>query len=171
MAKLGGNTNSATSQWFFNLANNPSLDAPDANNFFVVFGHVIAGTNVLNIFNTFQNYNGTQQSNLVANVDPSLNNVYYPNFASCPLRYPVVAQTNFIFVDISLLQIAIRPVVGGRNQIAWNSATGLTNIVEFTTNFPPAWNTLVTTNGNGTRMTVFDNKSSPTRFYRVRVIY
>ncbi len=86
MAKLGGNTNSATSQWFFNLTNNAFLDAPDANDFFVVFGHVIAGTNVLNIFNAFQNYTGTQQSNLVANIDANLNYAYYPNFASCPLR-------------------------------------------------------------------------------------
>ena len=60
MAKLGGYTNSATSQWFFNLTNNISLDAPDTNNFFVVFGHVITGTNVLNLFNTFQTFNGTQ---------------------------------------------------------------------------------------------------------------
>ena len=66
MAKLGGDTNSATSQWYFNLTNNAFLDAPDTNDFFVVFGHVIAGTNVLNIFNSFQNYTGTQQSNLVA---------------------------------------------------------------------------------------------------------
>jgi cyclophilin family peptidyl-prolyl cis-trans isomerase len=171
MAKLGGNTNSATSQWFFNLANNSFLDAPDSNNFFVVFGHVLAGTNVLNTFNTFQNYNGTQPSNLVANIDPNLNYAYYPNFASCPLRYPVLVQTNFIFVDISLLQIAIQPAAPGGEQIAWNSATGLTNIVEFTTNFPPAWNTLVTTNGNGTRMTVVDNAGSPRRFYRVRVVH
>jgi cyclophilin family peptidyl-prolyl cis-trans isomerase len=163
MAKLGGNTNSATSQWFFNLANNSSLDAPDTNNFFVVFGHVIAGTNILNVMNQFQYWNGTQTSNLVYN--------WGSPFDTLPLRYPSLAQTNFLFVDISLLQVAIRPVVGGRNQIAWNSATGLTNIVEFTTNFPPVWNTLVTTNGDGTRMTVVDNKSSPRRFYRVRVVH
>lgn len=163
MAKLGGNTNSATSQWFFNLTNNPSLDAPDVNNFFVVFGHVIAGTNILNVMNQFQYWNGTQTSNLVYN--------WGSPFDTLPLHYPSLAQTNFLFVDISLLQVSIRPVVGGRNQIAWNSATGLTNIVEFTTNFPPAWNTLITTNGDGTRMTVFDNKSSPSRFYRVRVVY
>jgi peptidyl-prolyl cis-trans isomerase A (cyclophilin A) len=54
MAKLGGDTNSATSQWYFNLANNTALDAHDTNDFFVVFGHVIAGTNVLNMFNNFQ---------------------------------------------------------------------------------------------------------------------
>lgn len=54
MAKVAGNTNSATSQWFFNLANNTVLDANDVNNIFVVFGKVVRGTNVLNLFNAFQ---------------------------------------------------------------------------------------------------------------------
>src|SRR4030095_462129 len=48
MAKLAGNTNSATSQFFFNLKNNLFLDAHDSNNFFTVFGRVVRGTNVLN---------------------------------------------------------------------------------------------------------------------------
>jgi peptidyl-prolyl cis-trans isomerase A (cyclophilin A) len=65
MAKLGGDTNSATSQWFFNLANNTFLDAADTNNLFVVFGHVVRGTNVLNAFNQFQYFNGTQVTNVV----------------------------------------------------------------------------------------------------------
>ncbi len=58
MAKLGGNTNSATSQWFFNLADNTFLDANDTNNLFVVFGHVVRGTNVLSIYNSFVNWSG-----------------------------------------------------------------------------------------------------------------
>jgi cyclophilin family peptidyl-prolyl cis-trans isomerase len=164
MAKLGGDTNSATSQWFFNLVDNTFLDAPDTNNFFVVFGHVIKGTNVLNIFNNFQNYTGTQQSNLVANLSANFGS----NFASCPLLYPSITSTNFVFIDITLLQVAIQPVAGGR-QISWNSAAGMTNIVEFTTNLPPVWNTLASTNGTGARMTVVDTAASPNRFYRVRV--
>ena len=168
MAKLGGNTNSATSQWFFNLANNTSLDASDANNLFVVFGHVIKGTNILNQFNSFQNYTGTQSSNLIANIDANLNYVYYPNFATCPLLYPNLATTNFVFLDITLLQVAIQPVAGGR-EISWNSAAGLTNIVEFTTHLPPTWNPLVSTNGNGARMAVVDAATDPRRFYRVRI--
>ena len=54
MAKLGGATNSASSQWFINFADNSFLDAPDTNNLFVVFGHVVSGTNILNILNNFQ---------------------------------------------------------------------------------------------------------------------
>jgi cyclophilin family peptidyl-prolyl cis-trans isomerase len=170
MAKRGGDTNSASSQWFFNLTNNISLDAPDTNNFFVVFGHIIAGTNVLNTFNTFQTYNGTQSSNVILNIDPNLGFVFFPNFETCPLRFPVLTQTNFVFMDISLLQVAITNGNGGE-QISWNSATGLTNIVEFTTNFSPVWNTLIITNGTGARMTVTDSAVAPSRFYRVRVIY
>jgi cyclophilin family peptidyl-prolyl cis-trans isomerase len=167
MAKLGGNTNSATSQWFFNLTNNPSLDAPDANDLFVVFGHVIQGTNILNLFNNFQTYTGTQSSNLVYDASQD----YGPAFADLPLLYPSLNPANFVFLDITLLQVAIETNGSGGEQISWNSATGLTNIVEFTTNLPPVWNTLITTNGTGARMTVTDTAVAPSRFYRVRVTY
>src|SRR6266436_4373743 len=51
MAKLGGDPNSATSQWFFNLGNN-STNLDFQNGGFTVFGRTVRGTNVLNIFNT-----------------------------------------------------------------------------------------------------------------------
>jgi cyclophilin family peptidyl-prolyl cis-trans isomerase len=168
MAKISGDTNSATSQWYFNLANNTGLDAPDTNNLFVVFGHVIAGTNVLNLFNSFQYYDGTQTSNVVVNATSVF--PFLP-VSSLPLLHPSLIATNFIFMDISLLQIAIQPAAGGGQQISWNSATGLTNIVEFTTNFPPVWNTLAVTNGTGARMAVVDTAIQPKRFYRVRVTF
>ena len=167
MAKLGGNTNSATSQWFFNLNNNAFLDAPDTNDFFVVFGHVIGGTNVLNIFNHFQNWSSIPApapTNLV------LNGYYAPPLNTLPVltsNFPPTASS-FVMIDITLLQVAIQPVAGGES-ISWNSATGLTNIVEFTTNLPPAWNTLAVTNGTGARMTVTDTAADPRRFYRVRI--
>jgi cyclophilin family peptidyl-prolyl cis-trans isomerase len=167
MAKLGGDTNSATSQWYFNLTNNLFLDAHDTDDFFVVFGHVIQGTNILNIFNNFQNYTGTQTSNLIADESSQFGSA----FADLPLLYPSLNSTNFVFIDISLLQVAIQTNGSGSEQISWNSATGLTNIVEFTTNFPPVWNTLTTTNGTGARMTVTDTAVAPRRFYRVRVTY
>ena len=170
MAKLGGNTNSATSQWFINLANNTFLDAPDTNNLFVVFGRVIRGTNILTTLSAFKNYTGTEKSNLVANVDSLLGNVYYPNFASCPLLKPSFTETNLLFFDITLLQVAVKPVLGGR-EISWNSAASLTNVVEFTTNFPVQWTTLTRTNGNGNRFTVIDSSGNQQRFYRVRVEY
>jgi len=172
MAKLGGNTNSATSQWYFNLANNSFLDAADTNNLFVVFGKVVRGTNVLNVFNTFQNYNGTQTSNLVANVDSLLNFAYYPNFASCPLLRPVLSESNLIFLDITLLNVRVTLKAGGVREISWNSVSNRVNHVEYTANFPPAWNSLVATNGNGNQIKVLDtNTVNDVRFYRVRVAY
>ncbi|HZL14292.1 MAG TPA: peptidylprolyl isomerase [Verrucomicrobiae bacterium] len=170
MAKLPGDTNSATSQWFFNLTNNSALDAPDTNDFFVVFGHVIAGTNVLNTFNSFKYW--------IGNPAPSPTNLVLYHYYAPPLdTLPVLASNfpptvnDFVFVDISLLQVAIQTNGNGGEQISWNSASGLTNIVEFTTNFPPVWNTLTTTNGTGARMAVEDNADAPSRFYRVRVNY
>jgi len=46
MAKLGGDPNSATSQWFINLADNPNLDGDDGQGggFFTVFGQVVASS-------------------------------------------------------------------------------------------------------------------------------
>lgn len=109
MAQSGGETNSATSEWFFNLTNNPSLDEHNSNGFFVVFGHVIAGTNLLNIFYNFQYYTGTQTSNLVADEEEDLG----PPFEDLPLLYPSLASTNFVFIDITLLQVAITNTSGG----------------------------------------------------------
>jgi peptidyl-prolyl cis-trans isomerase A (cyclophilin A) len=169
---LGSNTNSATSQWFFNLADNSFLD--NTNELFCVFGHVISGTNVLNEFNNFQNWvswatNGPPPSstNLVLNGYYSLPANTLPVFSS---NYPPPLTTNnLVMFDISLMQIGIQAVGDGK-QISWNSATGLTNLVEYTTNFT-TWTTLATTNGTGARMTVTDTSPTPNRFYRVQVTY
>ena len=164
MAKLEGNTNSATSQWYFNLANNSFLDAADTNDLFVVFGHVVRGTNVLNGFNGFQYFDGTQTSNLVYQGQA-------PPFDTLPLLHASLADTNLVFIDISLLQVSVVNLADGSRQISWNSAAGMTNAVEFTTNLPPIWNTLLQTNGSGNRMSTTDTTQGPSRFYRVRVSY
>jgi cyclophilin family peptidyl-prolyl cis-trans isomerase len=165
MAKLGGDTNSATSQWYFNLTNNSFLDAADTNYLFVVFGHVVRGTNVLNAFNGFQYYNGTQTSNLVYQGEP-------PPFDTLPLlRASLVSDSSLVFIDITLLQVAVANLPGGAHQVSWNGPAGMTNVVEFTTNLPPVWNTLVQTNGTGARMSVTDVATEPNRFYRVRIPY
>jgi cyclophilin family peptidyl-prolyl cis-trans isomerase len=161
MAKLGGDTNSATSQWFFNLTNNAFLDAPDTNNFFVVFGHVVRGTNILNTLSSFQYWDGSQKTNLVYNWGSPFNEL--------PLLYPSLYDTNFFYIDVTLLQVQVSPAPGGGRQIAWNSAAAMTNVVEFTTNMPPIWTTLVRTNGTGSRVSVTDLAPAPGRFYRVRV--
>jgi cyclophilin family peptidyl-prolyl cis-trans isomerase len=57
MARIGGEADSASAEFFFNLTNNAVLDTIDGG--FTVFGHVVntsgprSGTNLLNYFNTF----------------------------------------------------------------------------------------------------------------------
>jgi cyclophilin family peptidyl-prolyl cis-trans isomerase len=59
MARVGGQTNSASADFFFNLNDNTSLDTADGG--FTVFGRVIntdgpnTGTNLLNTFRSFSN--------------------------------------------------------------------------------------------------------------------
>ena len=63
--------NSATSQFFFNLADN-SASLDNATNYYCVFGQVLRGTNILNIFNelspggggvvNMENFYGTNSS-------------------------------------------------------------------------------------------------------------
>ena len=62
MARIGGDTNSASAEFFFNLTNNPHLNEVDGG--FTVFGRVVGtvsnftGTNMLNKFNTLTRDNG-----------------------------------------------------------------------------------------------------------------
>jgi hypothetical protein len=81
--------------------------------------------------------------------------------------YPEYYQLDY--VDISLLSVQLT-LTNHQRQISWNSATGMTNIVEYSNVLPPMWNTLLTTNGNGSRYTITDpTAASGSRFYRVRV--
>jgi len=57
MAKLGGDPNSATSQWFFNLANN-AANLDSQNGGFTVFGEVTAGMDVVDAIAAVQTYDG-----------------------------------------------------------------------------------------------------------------
>jgi cyclophilin family peptidyl-prolyl cis-trans isomerase len=169
MAKLGGDTNSATSQWFFNLTNNASLDANDTNDLFVVFGHVIRGTNVLNVFNSFVNWFGyfspPQDTNLVLQY-------YQAPFDNLPLLQPNTYDSNFVYLDITLLQLAVKPQPSGARLLTWDSPSGMTNILEYATNLPPVWSTLVQTNGTGAPIAILDPAvADRSRFYRVRVTY
>jgi cyclophilin family peptidyl-prolyl cis-trans isomerase len=169
MAKTS-DPNSANSQFFFNLANNSgSLDNTNNSGGFTVFGHVVCDTNgVLAFFNTLSTSGyGIVPMGVVYPTDSLAVNV----FNNLPVTYAgyVPPRYNQLqYVDISLLSVQIS-ATNHQRQISWNSATGMTNVVEFTLALPPVWRTLIATNGNGSRFTVTD--PSPTnafRFYRVR---
>jgi cyclophilin family peptidyl-prolyl cis-trans isomerase len=158
MARLGGVTNSATSQWFFNLGNNSFLDSVDGG--FTVFGRVLRGTNVLNRFN---NTTLTNRIFVLPLGDP---------FNELPVLSVTPTFRDLVYVDISLLNIQTASLPNGQREISWTSISNRPNHVEFTTAFPPSWQPLLSTNGTGALMRALDtNRTGTSRFYRVRVDY
>lgn len=168
MAKVGGDTNSANSQFFFNLNNNTFLDAANADGFFTVFGRIIGArsTNVLNMY-LFRRLNDG-----VKNLQGQLG----PEFITLPVTYsgtraPTLADLEY--ADISVLKLSVAATNGTR-ELSWNSlSTNHVYHLEFTTDLTPQWQTLVSTNGigmNGQTMRITDSSASaPRRFYRVRI--
>lgn len=158
MARVGGQTNSASSQWFFNLANNAPLDSVDGG--FTVFGRVVRGTNTLNRFNNTAVSNGIYRLQLEKPLD------------ELPVLSTNPTYNDLLYVDISLLNIRVASIGRGRREISWMSVSNKPNHVEFTTAFPAVWLALASTNGNGQTMKFVDSENTgPSRFYRVRIDY
>jgi cyclophilin family peptidyl-prolyl cis-trans isomerase len=166
MARRGGVTNSATSQWFFNLGNNSVLDSVDGG--FTVFGRVVRGTNVLNVFRTFS-ASPSATTNLIRDYRLILGDA----FGELPLLTPNATYNDLLYVDVSLLNVRVRRLTNDTCRIAWTSVAGKTNRVEYANKVPPAnWNLLVATNGTGATLNVTDSSTNAARrFYRVRVEY
>jgi peptidyl-prolyl cis-trans isomerase A (cyclophilin A) len=88
MAKLGNDANSATNQWFFNLANN-SANLDEQNGGFTVFGEVVGdGMDVLNAIEALPTFNATE---------------FYPSaFTNVPLQGDTannpLDETNFVII-------------------------------------------------------------------------
>lgn len=161
MAKAAGDTNSASSQWYFNTANNAFLDANDTNNLFVVFGRVLRGTNLLSDFNARRPGFGIYTN--IGGVFRALPVNYVGTF------YPY--YSDLIYVDVTLLNVKVQ-VTDSLREISWNSVSGKTNQVQFTTSFPPVWQTLASTNGTGSTIKITDAAANgPPRFYRVIIEY
>jgi cyclophilin family peptidyl-prolyl cis-trans isomerase len=96
MAKLPNDPNSATSQWFLNLADNSAnLDAQNGG--FTVFGHVIAGMDVLELFNS--SFNSTTGGWGVYNASGTLGG----NFTELPLLANFLNTANFIYTPVTIL--------------------------------------------------------------------
>lgn len=170
MAKLDGDPDSASSQWFFNLADN-STNLDNQNGGFTVFGQVVGGTNVLNQINALSK----SETNAGGIVDLRW---WYGSQAAVFSDLPVSSgldRPRFVdlsYVDVSLLGVQAQAVGSGKRQISWKSVGNKVNTVEFATNLPPVWQTLATTNGTGSVVSVTDSSTSNSRrFYRVRVDY
>ena len=164
MAQSGTDRNSATSQWFFNTANNSAGQPNDLdalNGGFAVFGRTVRGTNLLASFNNrFNGFGLVDLGGAFSELPVNFIGLSFPTY------------TDLIYVDISLLNVQVKKVANNAREISWTSVTNRPNVVEFTTNFPPAWQTLVNTNGNGLTLQVTDDSTNaPRRFYRVRVNY
>ena len=103
MAKVGNVPDSATLQWFINLANNVFLDS--SNGGFTVFGRVVEGFDTLEKFNTdFPEY--PSQGRGVYDVRPrDENGTPNPNspFGELPLLDNQLASENFIFTDLAVI--------------------------------------------------------------------
>jgi cyclophilin family peptidyl-prolyl cis-trans isomerase len=121
MAKLGGNANSATNQWFINLANN-SANLDVQNGGFTVFGQVIGnGMDVLDAINALQKFN------------------FQGAFESIPLRdYTTQNQTDNVEVtDRHLVLVTSIVVIDGAANTAAN-LTPVPNTLLTQTTTPPA---------------------------------
>jgi peptidyl-prolyl cis-trans isomerase A (cyclophilin A) len=169
MAKTS-DPDSATSEFFFNLANNSVwLDNPTNSGGFTVFGQAISSSNVLAQLNTFS-ANFTQGTNLIVNAGGAFKTLPVLKLSTNALNQLFIDLKDLIFVDISTLHIQVEARPGATRSVSWNSVPNTTNWVEYTMVMPPSWQPLTNLLGNGARIEVIDTASeNGNRFYRVRV--
>lgn len=160
---------SATSQFFFNLRDNStSLDNTNNSGGFTVFGLVKGDTNVLALLNSFVR-NAPSGTNLIINAGGIFNELPILAFRTNSLGS--LDSSALVYVDVSLLLVRVEQTAAGQ-QISWESARGGINHVEFTTEFPPVWQSLTNlVKPAEARSTVIDSSGDPNRFYRVRISY
>jgi cyclophilin family peptidyl-prolyl cis-trans isomerase len=137
-----------------------------------VFGRVTRGLEVLRVLNGFSEANdGTNQLITIfdAVLPPSLFGVAEFPLTRFRLDDPAAQFRHALYVDITLLRVAITTGADGARTIAWDSVAGRTNVVEFTDVFPPQWRRLAALAGTGARLSVPDATPAARRFYRVLV--
>jgi cyclophilin family peptidyl-prolyl cis-trans isomerase len=167
MAKTS-DPNSATSQFFFNLADNSaSLDSPANSGGFTVFGRVIAGSEVLSAFNQFTSYNGTNSFETIYPANSPLDQL--------PVLFSPPNFSDLIYTSIFVLQqpqLRINALTNGLARLTWGANTNLLYYVDASTNSPPVWHQLGSTNGSGATLSfVVTNQVSGITLYRLRLAY
>ncbi|MCX7819148.1 MAG: peptidylprolyl isomerase [Kiritimatiellae bacterium] len=157
MAKVAGDPDSATCQFFINLGDN-SANLDTQNGGFTVFGRVISDPQgALDFWNSL--------SKGVGIVD-----VGEP-FEDLPVNYAGQQPPTFgnlIYCEISLLRISVSNAPGARI-LSWPTAVGLTNHLEAATSPAGPWTVVWSGVSAAPVITYADTNNAPTRFYRVRV--
>lgn len=112
MAKRGGNPNSASTDWFFNLSNN-STNLDNQNGGFTVFGQVLTGTNVLEHFNSLGPFQGVLDLSLDFFYGPAaaLFNALPVSFREFTLRLPRNIDLYYVQFKILHPRDVVRPTV------------------------------------------------------------
>lgn len=176
MAKTS-DPNSATSQFFFNLKDNTSLDDPKNSGGFTVFGRVVSGLQTLTNWNSFLGLPAGpidfSKTNLIVNAGGvPFNELPVYRLGTNSAGGAVIDVSQLVFMDVTLLDVHVARREDGTAEVRWSPLLNRTNTVEFTTVFPPQWQTLTNVPperlGNGV---VVDPTPDPARFYRVRATY
>jgi len=159
MAKLDGNPDSATSQWFFNLGDNSSGLNSSNNGGYTVFGRVVSGFQALDFFKLLSMSNG------IVNIGG-----YFQNLPVKYLGWYYPRYMDLMYVDISIFRAGDFAASGGVYTITWAGATGLTNHLEQSaTLLPGSWTAVLTTNASRDSITAtVTNPTDSTMFYRIR---
>lgn len=156
MARVGGQTNSATSQFFFNLKDNSFLDSVDGG--FTVFGEVVEGTNVLEFFKHI----------------PPTNTVNLGGaFTDLPVQHynlpPLI--NDLYFVDVHYPATSITRGTNTLPSIRIPAASGMTTVVQQAETPAGPWTIARRiTNSNGYITLPITNEAATScfRFYQVR---
>ena len=168
MAKTA-DPNSATSEFFFNLADNSvGLDSTNNSGGFTVFGQAVGNTNVLANLNSFVGFR-TPLTNVIVNAKGVFSMLPVLQFDT---NSGALSLDTLVYVDVSFLAVQVVELSGHRHEISWESSHSGTNHVEFTTALPPVWQSLTNlVTPTALRTKVVDEVSDLKRFYRVRISY
>jgi len=157
MAKVSGDPNSASSQWFFNLGDN-SANLDYQNGGFTVFGRVVRGTNVLERFNDVS----------------ASHSLWLLNLGGPWSELPVLSNQpgieDLLYCDIRLLRVSIRALPEGV-EVSWNGVAGVTNVVEWRGPRDANWQTWMAVPGQSQNLRVTNQPPAGAAFFRVRLAY
>ena len=172
MARQSGVVDSATSQWFLNLKDNAFLDSVDEG--FTVFGRVLSGTNILNLFVPPPPANGIHYFPQRLQGENQYGEYIFMETNSLPITSLSATYADLVYIDISLrrdLSLSVHQA-RGRTVVSWESVAAVTNVVEYSASFPPVWQVATHVVGTGEVMTYAEQSAvDPARIYRIGLKY